>query len=329
MLSTREKERYANQPKGSILDQLRKNGYVDGQLLSDTDITQILTAYLGAQNIPFIDPISITDDNGRALSDALKAKNMPGKLIIPANVGGNHWVLIVCTAIGDRVEIKCRDPETAPSLPKQNITKAIVENSARVAYPTGNINISYNYEGEQKDNYTCGVRIVRWAFQELGIDNILTRAPADNPNLLYAKFVELLAQTDPTLKDSSLEIQVGSDAPLVYSSNQTSPEMSTAIENKKTLQVKTDEYLAIALQEVYRTHSDALSEGEALRLAANLLKEKTNNELQQLKVDIVGWTKKHFQRQQPSANFQKNRPVVNVTDDGIEMNEFTSLLPGK
>jgi hypothetical protein len=281
------KQAYLQQrPEMTIERQLLTKGYVEtGHLLTHTDIKQMFDGYLRGNH--YTDPISITEDRGSALSEALTHfKDIPGKVLIPANINANHWILIIRKEDGN---LTCWDPLSAPMTKTESATEKTIKKVAEEVYKTDrSVKVDYVYAGEQKDGVTCGYRVTQKAFKECGVENDLVKVPTNNPSLLCFQYVKLLSKTVEPLKEKELAV-IEESAPLVYLEEKyDEPEVQEVVNNKKYIQETSDEYLAVVLQDIYRKNPE-ISDQEAGAQAKEQL-EKTNQfELEKTKSDVVAW----------------------------------------
>lgn len=270
ILEKKERIRYQQQQHelGSLA-QLKKYGYVEsGHRLRHSEIDEMFQTYLSdIKDVYASDTISITDDEGRALLDILKKyKDVSGTLYIPVNVYGNHYLLLTRTQLGNKVDLTCWDPLGEPKEKLHNEIKTKLNMWMDQVYEKKSYTTGYVYAGEQKDGYTCGYRVVQKAMKDAQkgmkdssrVNEFIQVKPNDVSNLCY-QFIKLLAATDKELADKVKDPRVVVEGKVT---------ISEVIANDKVSQIKSDEYLAVALQYVYLKDRD-ISSTDALKLAYN------------------------------------------------------------
>lgn len=299
-LERQERNTFKNQrPEQNILRQLKEKGYIrPHQLLTHTDIKQMFDANLAS--CPHTDPISVTDDGGTTLAAALKAyAHLPGKLLIPANLNGNHWVLIVRETNGNQVTVRTWDPLPACGR-TGHAASNIIQSAVQRVYQEKEGNTAtaeYHFAGVQtSDSVTCGDRITKQAFVEAGLNNKLTQASDVSAAVLRSQFVKMLVQTDADLQAIELE-EIEGHKSLIYDKN--------ALPDSQELQemiCASDEDFALILQKIYKDDVD-ITDADAVITAKQQL-GNGNLDLGKTRVEVTSWIEERFLSKNASGFFK-------------------------
>lgn len=269
-------------PELTVINQLKRNGYVQpGHLLTHTDIQQFLSHHLGDNpGVELFTPISLTQDGGRALADALKIHKNSDKLaIIPVNVDGNHWTLLYGhPSRGSFTYWDSMNAKPHANAIVNSVVSSVIGASAK---------ISYQATQEQKDGVTCGQRISQQALKVAGVTNDFTAVPTNDSSALSYHFVKTLATATPEFGHESIGVVEDDSAPLVYL-GENNPEANNVIAEKRMLSEQSDQYLALTLQQTY-IDNPTISDEDALIRAKNSLSKLTYQELEQTKQRLASW----------------------------------------
>jgi hypothetical protein len=305
ILTEKEKQPYITQPPAnSVCLPLTTNGYVEfGHWLENDEIEWLCKYFLESlQGVSYTTPISLTDDNGSALQDALKQnKDTQGKLFIPLNIGGDHWVLLIRERNGNTVNLTLWNPM------EQKYDGAVTTRLAEIVYEVylknKDVKVSIGYQfGEQEDGFSCGVRILQRILQEAEVKNsnaqAFIKAPTKvgNSNKLFFEFVKMLVKIDPELneiKSDDLFLTEGT----VYRTDSSG----------KELQLNADKKLAVYLQHEYLNNS---SDSIAFQNAHKRLLSANNDDITALEKDVCKNLSKYLKdnglfRQPNEANKDK------------------------
>lgn len=284
-LEAKERATYIQQaPERNITSQLSANGYVEvAHLLTNTDINQFLNIHLKSNsNVELCAPISITQDNGQALSGIFSQHKTSAKLlIVPVNVGNNHWILLYGQP--NKGAFTLWDPMAS----NRTNLKNIVQSAANEAYQEP-VQVSAVNAAEQKDGVSCGQRISQKALKVAGIKNEFTEISASNPSLLTYHIVQDLVAATPELAGQPVAMINDETAPLIYIGSDDKPAIREVIANKRMIQENSDELLAVALQDIYNQNSN-FSEEAAMDAARKMLNTSTYKELEAKKLKLASW----------------------------------------
>lgn len=247
-----EHKQYKQQsPEVNIVPELLSKGYIEpNHYLSHKDLDEFLKFHLGTNpNVELLTGLSVTQDNSGALQEALAYHGNSEKLLImPLNISHNHWILLY--GYPNKREFTLWDPKAGTG---SVAAKATVEAAALAAYKT-NAKVEHIYAGEQPDGHSCGVRIAQKALQVAGVVTSFTAVPTNDTRRLYQEFVKDVASRTPGLKNM--------------------------------IQEKSDELLAIALQDIY-LKDDHISEDQALAKAIETLSKASEAQILQQKPKIA------------------------------------------
>ncbi len=336
-LEAHERERYSQQEKKlGIIAQLNQQGYVEtNHLFTDEDMTQLFS-YLSEQDkISCTDPISVTEDNGEVLAQALDKNKKAGRLLIPANLYNRHWVLLIRDQDNEKnkVTLRCWNSLSKPEeeLPIKKV-EGVLQRALQEAYAssTMQINVESVYTGEQKDNVSCGPRVAQKAYRLADLKNDLTDIPMDNSSLLCYQAIKKVAKRDDEFTHE-LNTVVQEVGQLVYSEKnyKENPTLKGIVDDTKNYQETLDENLAIELQEVYIKDPEIDSE-DAFNLAKQQLSETNYRDVSferkqfERKQEITAWVRDYFNIKSPKSNFACKQKTENAGDDG-ELNRKSPL----
>lgn len=319
------KKLYTQQsPENSVIAQLRTNGYLPvGNWLTHSDINQFLKKYVTNSNeIELADAISVTEDKGVALQAVFaQHKNSDKFLMIPTCINNSHWILIgkapkgpvLCwDSLANHGPMTRWDPVLGAT---KETVKSIIENAAKEGYQAP-VQVNYHFAGEQKDGSTCGQRICQKVLQAAKVDNAFTKVPADNPNLLSVEFVKGLIAGEPAFQAKS--VVVDADAQFISLDGTDTSEIKDVLFHKKKVQETKDEYLAIALQDVY-VHSPDITDQEAIsRAKQTLLNEDYVQKLNQTKTKLASLSEPKLSSWSKQAAASKSSPFFKKYRDEVE-----------
>ncbi len=290
-------------PEFNIVSQLKTKGYFEWNkhLFTKPDIDHYLEGQL--QKLPHIMLYgSISIDNpgnvGNLGFDAMSvieeafrlSKDSNKTLLIPANISNSHWILLVKKPNSDVIESwnSLREP-TEPDHKAQVLAmNAAIERAASTGLEK-NIKLKAHYTGTQTDNTSCGAHVCQLAIQVAGVHNELAAIPPNNPSKMVFHIVKTLTAQDPELRKSELSVINDQHASRVYVAERAEDKLKPMIASQKKSQKRSDEFLAIALQDVYIETPD-VTDAQAMAKAKHFI-ETTGSyrELAQTKTKIVAW----------------------------------------
>ncbi|MBA2655209.1 MAG: hypothetical protein H0U71_09135 [Gammaproteobacteria bacterium] len=301
-----------------VIDTLERRGYIPAQgLATNVDIDSVIEKFV-PKSFQY-EKTNIGNEN--TLREVL-TKNPTTNLIIPLLVGSNHWVLLTRQIQGNKVTIECWDPVEKPETqnPSPNAIQKCLKEVVRQVYSAATtskqeILVSYTYGGEQKlgDAYSCGARVARKALEVVGAGHGFRKVSIDDPRALNVAFVNCIIENSVTSFDKNqIDIFAKDTFPIFYREDS---------ENSKTIsQIKSDESLAIYLQEAYIKNPDSSWEALQTDALTNLAKA-TEAVIAEKGRDMSGWT---------FANFFSKLPTqasVDKADKNAENDVHTLSIP--
>lgn len=294
-------------PEINIISKLKTNGHIDYKkhLFTKPDIDTYLESQLkGLPHVQFYGSISIANPGHAAdfdagtygvIEDAFRLnKDTKKTLIIPANLNNSHWVLLVKRPDSDVIESwnSLREPTEAKQKAEIEAINVAIERAASAGLEK-NIKLKSHYTGAQTDGNSCGAHVCQMAVQVAGVRNELAAVPRNNPSQMFSHIVKTLAAQDPELKKSQLGVVNDQHAPLVYVEERSEAELKPMIAGKKRSQKRSDEFLAIVLQDVY-IQTPEITDHDAMTKATQVLETTSSyQELTQTKTKVVAWMKQN------------------------------------